>query len=389
MYRSISRTTIKKSALLIIACITVLTLTSLFYMRELNKQVEEINSKYTYKVELLFKMSQIVRDRSFDIFSMSLSNDAWFKDEVFLRFNKRALDFILLREKLLKSELSPALHAELDKIFNIIKTTQPLQEKIVESFRLGELDKSNAELINEDLPLETELYKKFDNLILLATAETAKQQRLLEDKYQAAIVILLMFSIIIVLATVIIMGYSMRRIHENEMNISWDAVHDHLTRVYNRRWLTNYLSNREKTLEENERHAILFTDLDNFKPINDEFGHSAGDKVLVDVVEIFKKCIRKSDVVVRVGGDEFVILLENCSESKVKEIAIAILDRLSDYKLPYEKGEIQGLSCSIGVGFIDQQTSWQQALQLADEECNKVKRQGKQDVSFHSHSFSE
>lgn len=383
MDKSISRVTIRKSALLIVLFISILTVTSLFYMREMNKKTELINKQYKYKVELLFEMSQIIRDRTFDVFVMYLSDDVWQKDEVFLRFNKRALKFIQLRQELTSIDMSKDMKEGLDKAYAIIRLTQPLQENIVDDLRNPVQENTRKTLLENDLPLEAELYKVFDQLLLSARSELKKEQQSLENRYQNATIITIFFSILIVSFTIYIMNRSMQRLHANEMSISWDAVHDHLTKVYNRRWLSNYMEAHIVALNNCERHAILYIDIDNFKPVNDMYGHNVGDKVLVDVVDIFNNCIRKSDMVVRIGGDEFCILLENCSRDKAYEIASGILKNLADYILELETDEITGVSCSIGIAFIDQQTSWQLALEYADEECNKVKRGGKSGISIH------
>jgi diguanylate cyclase (GGDEF)-like protein len=118
--------------------------------------------------------------------------------------------------------------------------------------------------------------------------------------------------------------------------------------------------------------------------VNDKYGHSTGDKVLVDVVEILGKCVRKNDIIVRMGGDEFVVLLENCSSTKASDIAASIMDSLSDYHLQLDTAVISGLSCSIGIGFINRETSWQAALDIADQECNKVKHAGKSAISLYT-----
>ncbi|MGD8484654.1 MAG: hypothetical protein PVF81_07335, partial [Thioalkalispiraceae bacterium] len=161
MYNTISRTLIKKSAFLIIVAIAILTVTSLFYMWQLNRNIEQLENQYDHRIELIFRMSQVARDRTFDVFFMYLSDDVWVRDDSFMRFNKRALEFIQLRDELLKTSPSASLRTEIEKLLSIIKVTQPLQEDITGYLYESEREKANPVLIEKDLPLESKLYKQF------------------------------------------------------------------------------------------------------------------------------------------------------------------------------------------------------------------------------------
>ncbi|MBL8473387.1 MAG: GGDEF domain-containing protein [Rhodocyclaceae bacterium] len=105
--------------------------------------------------------------------------------------------------------------------------------------------------------------------------------------------------------------YALER-HRREAEIRYLATHDSLTTLFNRSFFNQYL---EKALERSARHSarlgLLFVDLDKFKPINDEYGHEAGDAVLKEVASRLLAAVRKSDLVARLGGDEFVVLLED------------------------------------------------------------------------------
>jgi diguanylate cyclase (GGDEF)-like protein/PAS domain S-box-containing protein len=99
------------------------------------------------------------------------------------------------------------------------------------------------------------------------------------------------------------------------------AFYDPLTQLPNRRLFSDYLN---KSIASNKRHnhfsALLFLDLDNFKPLNDVYGHAVGDLLLIEVANRIKRCIRESDVVARFGGDEFVIVLDNLDNDRTLAI---------------------------------------------------------------------
>lgn len=111
------------------------------------------------------------------------------------------------------------------------------------------------------------------------------------------------------------------------------ATHDPLTSLPNRSFLRNQIHNAiESASFNNKKFAILFIDLDNFKVVNDRFGHSVGDQILMDIARVFEFSVRSSDVVARYGGDEFVILLEGInSVDKVREISETISENAVQY----------------------------------------------------------
>ena len=119
-----------------------------------------------------------------------------------------------------------------------------------------------------------------------------------------------------------------------------------LTGLYNRKFLYNYIEKVwiKKNRREKFSFVLIFIDLDNFKPINDNFGHEEGDKVLKEIANILKKSFRKCDFVVRLGGDEFVVLikLQNKSINNIKKIVDSLRKRvenqLNKYNLSFSYG---------------------------------------------------
>lgn len=134
---------------------------------------------------------------------------------------------------------------------------------------------------------------------------------------------------------------------EHELNeIKLESNKDSLTGLYNRKFLYNYI--KKMQIEENRREnfsfALIFIDLDNFKPINDNLGHEEGDKVLKEVANILKENFRKDDFIIRFGGDEFIILinLQNNNISSIKKIINSLRKRveekLNKYNLSFSYG---------------------------------------------------
>ena len=118
--------------------------------------------------------------------------------------------------------------------------------------------------------------------------------------------------------------------------------------------------------------AMLFVDVDGLKAINDSFGHRAGDEALIEVADLLEQGVRKSDVVARIGGDEFGILLENADEQSAHETAARLIDLIAACEFLHE-GNVLPLSVAIGVELIDESDTAQSVMARADEEMYRRK----------------
>ncbi|MEO7278016.1 MAG: GGDEF domain-containing protein [Sphingomicrobium sp.] len=118
--------------------------------------------------------------------------------------------------------------------------------------------------------------------------------------------------------------------------------------------------------------AMLFVDLDGLKTINDSFGHGAGDEALMQVASLLSKGVRRSDLVARIGGDEFGILLENADDRRAHETAARLSQLIRASELVYA-GDPLPLSVAIGVGLIDAEDSPETAIARADKEMYRRK----------------
>ncbi|WP_342619318.1 diguanylate cyclase [Rhodoferax sp. GW822-FHT02A01] len=156
------------------------------------------------------------------------------------------------------------------------------------------------------------------------------------------------------------------------------AQHDPLTGLPNRALFNDRLHQElARAKRQNGRFAMVFLDLDQFKPINDNYGHAIGDQILKEVAKRLQKCVRAADTVGRIGGDEFVVLLAHLSETDhVLELADKF--RLA-LKAPFMvNGQPLALSCSVGVAvYPDNGTDAIALVKNADEAMYRAKDAGR------------
>lgn len=123
-----------------------------------------------------------------------------------------------------------------------------------------------------------------------------------------------------------------------------EADLDPLTGLANRRALLRSIERARREVQEGDiPHVLLFLDLDRFKPVNDLAGHATGDRLLSDIADILRAAVRDTDVVARIGGDEFAVILHECSAEEGRAIAETIVQRVRDHR-------VEAVGTSMGVG---------------------------------------
>jgi diguanylate cyclase (GGDEF)-like protein/PAS domain S-box-containing protein len=162
------------------------------------------------------------------------------------------------------------------------------------------------------------------------------------------------------------------------LRLSFEASHDALTGLENRRAFLEQLDDALRSArEQGQHHAVGFLDLDHFKIVNDRFGHATGDRLLSEIGHIMGRVVRGGDVLARIGGDEFGLLLSNCRLDDARRVAEKIRAAVDAYRIEYG-GERLGIGVSVGLAPIEADTrSAEAALAEADALCYQAKAAGR------------
>ncbi len=167
------------------------------------------------------------------------------------------------------------------------------------------------------------------------------------------------------------------RLDEEQATLAHRALHDQLTGLPNRELLTDRLRQSAQSLERRGTGAmLLYLDLDNFKAINDRFGHPAGDCLLMAVADRLQEVVRSGDTVARLGGDEFVVLADNLDDPEVAVRSLA--ERIHrSMQVPVLMGERElHTSVSIGIAPVTASVDPEVCLAQADAAMYQAKRGG-------------
>ena len=152
---------------------------------------------------------------------------------------------------------------------------------------------------------------------------------------------------------------------------------DALTLVYNRKYMDFLI---EKPLKKPINAAIVMIDIDHFKNYNDYYGHPAGDIVIKKTADILKKSLRKDDIVIRYGGEEFLLILKNADSEIFKDIYKRIAKNLKDENIPHEKSPVSDrVTISVGVCFkhFEKTLNLKESIKEADKALYISKENGR------------
>lgn len=166
--------------------------------------------------------------------------------------------------------------------------------------------------------------------------------------------------------------------------LKYQATHDALTGLVNRHEFENRLSYAlDRTQSSQAQHALCFLDLDQFKIVNDTVGHLAGDVLLEQVADLLQANIRQTDVLSRLGGDEFGLFLENCSLENARVVTEKIVAEISRFRFVWE-GQLFKIGVSIGVVPVTADTTdLAKLFAKADVACYSAKNTGRNRVHFY------
>jgi len=178
------------------------------------------------------------------------------------------------------------------------------------------------------------------------------------------------------------------QLHSHYEQALSSAISDGLTGLYNHAYFKKFLDlELKRSLRQNYPTSLLMLDLDNFKSLNDRFGHPAGDRVLQDMARIIKDSVREVDLAARYGGEEFTVVLPYADTDGAMVVAQRILEAVRAYRPEGDlAGRVEGITISIGLATCpvdDDQAD--NLIKTADRLLYKAKASGKNRIAAEEH----
>jgi diguanylate cyclase (GGDEF)-like protein len=328
----------------ILLLMVALALAGLLRMAQINRHMEQIVSNHNVKTALAHTMKDALRERAVIMHTMTLMKDPFDQNEEYLGFNDWGVTFSNARSTLETMALSAEEKEILARMRAVTLTTQPL---VIEAIDLA-MNARNAEahrLIQDKIigPQKT-LASEITKLLELQQAGTEQAVTEAVAAYRGTRLLMFILAGFAGIVSLAIAFVVIRNSNKQASLLQHQAMFDNLTNLPNRALFADRLQQAILVgRREKQPFALIAMDLDRFKEINDGLGHHAGDQVLQAVAVRTRGCLRESDTVARMGGDEFTILLATANDTNGAEIASKkILAALA------EPIEIQGQAIEVG-----------------------------------------
>ncbi len=189
-----------------------------------------------------------------------------------------------------------------------------------------------------------------------------------------------------ILATLLNVVGSVKAVYRYTKELEFYATRDPLTNLFNQRVFWEMLNNEvDRAARHEYKFALLYLDIDNFKAVNDTYGHAFGDSILQHVSEIMKTSLRQGDMAAHYGSDEFAIILPESDEKQAYLVASRIIQGLQDGVVTAPDGVVLRITVSIGISMLPAHAKTAKELfMMADNMRSKAKYSGKNQVVYPS-----
>lgn len=212
--------------------------------------------------------------------------------------------------------------------------------------------------------------KYFDELSLLEQLNETEKEKV---DFRNRVVVLQSIIIVIGLISIIVSIRQIKQKKKSEKKFYQQSITDSLTNIYNRRKIFELFESHLRP-----ENSVILLDIDDFKAINDQYGHIVGDEVLIKIAEVIGKSIRTCDVVGRYGGEEFLVLISHTTTSELIEISNRICDSIAEIDWSYDN---LTTTASLGVTTCFSKDA-EEVLHKVDNLMYKAKHTGKNKVIF-------
>ncbi len=308
-----------------------LVVIGLRHISETNTRLKDIVENNNVKTQLANTMQNALRERALSMHVLTVMNDPFDKDEELRRFDTLGAIYVTARQRLEGLPLSTEEEDILARIRVLTREAQPEVQAVVDTtMTTADTQDIFDRMRNIAIPKQREIAEEVSVLINLQKSLTASAVKNAEKSYRDVQELMFLLGASALALGLVITIFVSHRVSRQASQLSAQALYDPLTGLPNRNLLQDRL---EQAIVQSRRSkqpfGIALMDLDRFKEVNDSLGHDVGDILLAEVGLRLKQAIRAEDTVARMGGDEFIIVLHNFSESDVPKFAEKILSAMN------------------------------------------------------------
>ena len=384
--RFMIKTSNNKKLIVAFICCSLLSVTLLYFsyvnVVSTRQQSENIVKEQQAKHRFITEMYMAARERSILLLTMHAKDDVFELDELNMQMSEHATKFIRARqmfELMGMNDTEKTIYAE---IVNNVKLNALHQNQVGNLFVEDKYDEAEKLMFEVAIPGQKKILVKIIDMLKYYDENTEQYLIEVDNKYISAnrLFISTLCVIVVTLILFVFGAYNVSRrerkkLQDTANEMTYFATHDSLTNLSNRRAFESSLK-RLIANQGDSVNIVLYLDLDQFKIINDSCGHHAGDQLLKRAAMMIKACVRDTDLVSRIGGDEFGIILRSCNLKAAELIADNILQTFKDYHFYWKKKAFH-VGVSIGLVRVSGcENTVEGIMQQIDSACYAAKETG-------------
>ncbi len=368
--------------------IAALAANGIYQLGRLNNQIETVLKQYSLKLDTVSTLQVDSYTRGDRLLRMAIEEDPFVRDELFIEFNRAGFLVGSGRRKLLELGLTIEERKLFDEQSQLIERIIPMQERVIDYLHRDQIVDARNVLIAEGIAMQSRLVEMLGVLHEDMRATHTQALNKAAENYQRGRFLTYLLGISATIFGLALAAFTMNRLVRNARDIDQqikdlessrsaleaEATHDAMTGLANRKLFYDRLKQAMLNAKRyNRKVGVLFVDLDNFKTVNDLYGHHVGDALLEEVAKRLQDSVRESDTIARAGGDEFLILLGNLNRPEDCDAAIDKIEDALEMKANLHDVELM-ISASIGRAIYPDDGVTEDALiRAADASMYRVK----------------
>jgi len=360
---------------LVLSLIVMLVWIGLSRMNDMNQHLTQIVSENNVKMELAHAMNDALRERAVSMHKITVLTDAIEQNIEYDHFNDEGAAFIEVRDKFVNMPLRQNEQDVVARIRALTVLTRPPVTQAVQQAMDGHRAAAHELIEREVIPLQKQLASILGELVSTEEAASVDAAAKASDSYASACQLMIGLGGLAVILGTAIASIVIRHATRQTRLLQHQAMFDALTDLPNR---LLYADRLQQTIliarREKQAFALMAVDLDRFKEINDTLGHQVGDQVLQQAAVRMHGCLRESDTVARMGGDEYAILLPTTMQTD--GAALVAQKLLKAMKAPLSIGDHRvDMDASLGIAlFPEHGNNADELMRRADAAMYQAKR---------------
>ena len=356
---------------------------SIVQLRTVYGEMEQVVSHHNLKTELATEMQVAGLVRTESLYRMLILDDPFERDAMFLRYNGAAFRIGKARQRLREFPMDPGEQRLYSEQGAVIARVVEAQERVIDLVARDRMDEARKVMLDQAMPLQTEVHATFEAMRRQQAEKTEQAMTLASQAYAGTLWMLAIVGLAALAGSGAIALLAYRRTHRI-------ALHDVLTGLLTRGGFHDAVENEiAQRQRDGGAFGLLYLDLDRFKPVNDAFGHAAGDGVLKEAAQRLRQCVRKGDIVARIGGDEFAVGLCDIRSSEDCRVVARKIEAAFD--APFIVGcNAHDVGASIGIAsYPDAAGSADELIAAADRAMYASKRERDMPASSPDHPLPD